>query len=221
MSRAREKTKSPMRPLSRPLHEHDLLLSSATPTPADQAGPTDADLVRFALAGRADAFADLVARYQRKAFWIAFHVLGRVEDARDVVQESFVRVFRSLESFDFGRNFYTWFYRIVMNLSIDALRKSRTSRAGALDDVVEFLAEGAGEATAEDRRETQRLVWQVLETLDYKFKSVLVLRDIHGLSCREIAPILKATHATVRWRLHRGRQMFREQWDRLAKGWED
>jgi len=59
-------------------------------------------------------------------------------------------------------------------------------------------------------------VWAVLGELDPKFRAVLVLRDIQGLSCREIAPILRVTHATARWRLHRGRQMFRERWERRA-----
>jgi RNA polymerase sigma-70 factor (ECF subfamily) len=58
----------------------------------------------------------------------------------------------------------------------------------------------------------------VLEKLDPKFRAVLVLRDIHGLSCREIAPILRITHATARWRLHRGRQAFRDHWERASGG---
>ena len=180
---------------------------------------TDIDLVRQVLAGGEEAFADLVDRYQQKAFWIAFHVLGRVEDARDVTQEAFVRVFRSLHRFDFARNFYTWFYRIVMNLAIDHLRKLQTAKASNLDDFAQIL-EGDEDTTEPARRnETRELVWQVLERLDGKFKSVLVLRDIHGMSCREIAPILKVTHATVRWRLHRGRQIFKEHWDRMARSW--
>ena len=186
---------------------------------AEASGPSDGELVQQALGGREDAFATLVTRYHRKAFWIAFHLLGRVEDARDVVQESFLRLYRSLDSFDFGRNFYTWFYRIVMNLAIDALRKHRSAKATALEDFAD-LPVREDDGTPVERRETGSLVWQVLEKLDGKFRAVLVLRDIHGLSCREIAPILKVTHATVRWRLHRGRQIFREHWGRLAKGWQ-
>jgi RNA polymerase sigma-70 factor (ECF subfamily) len=181
---------------------------------------SDAELVRRTLAGQQDPFAALVARYQKRAFWIAFHVLGRVEDARDVTQEAFVRLFRSLDTYDFGRSFYTWFYRIVMNLSIDCLRKLRSSRAGNLEDVLGGLPdqrETTGDAPIE-LAEQNGQVWAVLDRLDTKFRAVLVLRDIHGLSCREIAPILRVTHATARWRLHRGRQMFREHWERLEGG---
>jgi RNA polymerase sigma-70 factor (ECF subfamily) len=178
---------------------------------------SDAELVRRILDGGEEAFAQLVARYHRRAFWIAYHVLGRPEDARDVVQESFVRVYKSLHRFDFGRNFYTWFYRIVTNLAIDALRKVRSARSVALGDLREPEDGGERPSAPAEREETRGRVWTVLDRLDAKFKAVLVLRDIHGMSCREIAPVLNVTHATVRWRLHRGRQIFREQWDRLRR----
>lgn len=179
----------------------------------------DSQLVAAALHGDQGAFAALVARYQRKGFWIAYHTLGRVEEARDVVQEAFLRVYRSLDKFDFERNFYTWFYRIVMNLAIDALRKVKLTRAMAVEDMAETFAAPDDESAPIERFETNALVWQVLDKLDDKFRSVLVLRDLQGLSCRAIAPILKVTHATVRWRLHRGRKLFRERWERLAKQW--
>jgi RNA polymerase sigma-70 factor, ECF subfamily len=191
-------------------------LPSAVAELAGAAEISDAELVRRTLAGQHDPFAALVARYQKRAFWIAFHVVGRVEDARDVAQEAFVRLFRSLAKYDFSRSFYTWFYRIVMNLAIDCLRKIRSARAGNLDDVLGGLPdarESSGSAPLE-REEQHGLVWAVLEKLDAKFRAVLVLRDIHGMSCREIAPILRITHATARWRLHRGRQVFREHWER-------
>lgn len=185
------------------------------PLPSDDV--TDVELVERVLAGDADAFGGIVARYHRRAFWIAFHVVGRVEDARDVAQEAFIRVYRSLQRFDFSRNFYTWFYRIVMNLAIDALRKRRSARAASLDGLAEWLPAAEDTVGPVERQETRALVWNVLNKMDGKFKSVLVLRDIHGMSCREIAPILQVTHATVRWRLHRGRQIFREHWDRTVK----
>ncbi len=187
---------------------------------APAAEVTDVELVQQVLAGDDDAYAGLVARYHRRAFWIAYHVVGRVEDARDVSQEAFVRVYRSLRKFDFSRNFYTWFYRIVMNLAIDALRKRRSARATALEEIGDNIASPDDPCDPAERKETQMLVWNVLNKMDAKFKSVLVLRDIHGMSCREIAPILRVTHATVRWRLHRGRQIFREHWDRMVQAQE-
>lgn len=183
---------------------------------------SDAELVQRTLQGQHDPFAALVARYQKRAFWIAFHVLGKVEDARDVTQESFVRLFRSLDKFDFGRNFYTWFYRIVMNLAIDQLRKRRSVAATSIEEFEGGFADPVADAEPNplERAEHCGQVWRVLARLDTKFRTVLVLRDIHGMSCREIAPILRITHATVRWRLHRGRQLFRDHWERLVGGVE-
>ncbi|MBL9076063.1 MAG: sigma-70 family RNA polymerase sigma factor [Planctomycetes bacterium] len=207
-----------------PAAESHVSLPAGLPTEiatlAAAAHVSDAELVRRTLAGQHDPFAALVARYQKRAFWIAFHVLGSSEDARDVTQEAFVRLFRSLERYDFTRSFYTWFYRIVMNLAIDLLRKHRSAPARPIEELLPSLPderEAQGDRTLE-RTEQDAMVWRVLEHLDTKFRAVLVLRDIHGLSCREIAPILRVTHATARWRLHRGRQLFRDQWERLERG---
>ncbi|MCA8976452.1 MAG: sigma-70 family RNA polymerase sigma factor [Planctomycetes bacterium] len=193
-------------------------LASAVAELAASDAVSDAELVRRSSVGREDAFAALVARYQKRAFWIAFHVTGRVEDARDVTQEAFARLFRSLDRYDPRRSFYTWFYRIVMNLAIDSLRKNRSSRSASLEDLLGFLPDEreVGGPERFERHERQGLVWAVLDKLDVKFRAVLVLRDIHGLSCREIAPILKITHATARWRLHRGRLSFRDLWQRMV-----
>jgi len=178
--------------------------------------PDDARIVRAILDGDPDAFAELVARYTRRAFWIAWHVLGSVEDSRDVVQESFLRLHRSLDRYDFARSFYTWFYRIVMNLAIDALRKRRAARSVAVEDFETEASPVELPSRGIERDEERALVWRALDSLDPKFRVVLVLRDIHGLSSREIAPILGVTHVTARWRLHRGRQLFREEWARLT-----
>ncbi len=180
---------------------------------------TDAELVRACLAGDEEAFRALVARYHKRAFWAAFHIVGRVEEARDVVQEAFVRVHRSLSRYDPARSFYTWFYRIVMNLAIDQLRRLRSAAATSLDALACSLPdprqEGAAEAVAMQREQDAR-VRQALDGLEPHFRSVLVLRDLEGLSCREIAPILGLSHATTRWRLHRARLLFKEKWERLC-----
>ena len=193
-------------------------LSSAVHQLASAVEIDDAELVRRTCAGQEDAFAALVARYQKRAFWIAFHVVGRVEDARDVAQESFVRLFRSIERYDHTRSFYTWFYRIVMNLAIDCLRKIKSARSSSIEEFVALLPDEREPRGAQqlERNEQNAQVWAVLEKIDAKLRAVIVMRDIHGLSCREIAPILRITHATARWRLHRGRQMFREHWERLV-----
>lgn len=181
-------------------------------------GPADADVVAHCLGGDKEAFALLVERYQRRAFWVAYNLLGNAEESQDVTQDAFVRAYRSLDRFDPQRKFYTWFYRIVANLAIDRLRRRSVARAVALEDLGDSIAAGSDPGEPLEQGETRRLVRETLESLPPKFKAVMVLRDIEGLSCKEIAPVLGTTHATVRWRLHRARQMFREKWERRQCG---
>ncbi len=180
---------------------------------------SDNDLIQGALDGDLDSFAGLMQRYERRAFWCAFHVLGEVEEARDVVQEAFLRVHRSLERFDFDRNFYTWLYRIVTNLSIDRLRKRKTEVTLTVDEERAGMVPDSSllGSSAEEQMECRERSWKirkVLDSLPTAFRTVLALRDLHGLSCREIGPILDLTYATVRWRLHKARRLFREAWER-------
>jgi RNA polymerase sigma-70 factor (ECF subfamily) len=179
----------------------------------------DNDLIQGSLDGDLDSFAGLMQRYERRAFWCAFHVLGEVEEARDVVQDAFLRVHRSLERFDFDRNFYTWLYRIVTNLSIDRLRKRKNEVTLTIDDERAAVVPDASVlgSSAEEQMEGREQSWRVrkvLDSLPAAFRTVLALRDLHGLSCREIGPILDLTYATVRWRLHKARRLFREAWER-------
>jgi len=180
---------------------------------------SDAELIQSSLDGRFDCFEELVSRYERKAFWIAWQVLGRVEESRDVVQEAFVRVYRSLDRFDFSRNFYTWLFRIVTNLSIDSLRKLRSDRSIQLvdDEGDPFAREASRDPDPGMHLEGKELAQDVRDVLDRippRFRTILALRDLHQISCREIAPILGLTYPTVRWRLHKARQLFKERWER-------
>jgi RNA polymerase sigma-70 factor (ECF subfamily) len=186
--------------------------------------PADGDhaLIPRAQAGEEDAFAALVRRYQSRAWRVARNMVASDEDAQDLAQEAFLRVFKSLERFDFNHEFPTWLYRIVTNLAIDHRRKRRPvqSTAGADDDDGELeLVDPAQEApsAAVEREETIDAVRDCLASLAPHFQSVLVLRELEGLACNEIAEIVGATHVTVRWRLHRGRKLFQEEWERRAR----
>lgn len=181
---------------------------------------TDNALVQATLAGEPRAFEGLVRRYEERAWWAAYHLLGDAEEARDVVQDGFLRAYKALARFDFGMSFYTWLYRIVVNRAIDAMRKRARLKPVRLDDVAGHLAADAPEEGPSGRiesTETIAKVRAVLAKLPEKYRTVMTLRELDGLSCKEIATIVKSTHATVRWRLHIARRMFKEQWDRLER----
>ncbi|MEM1452831.1 MAG: sigma-70 family RNA polymerase sigma factor [Planctomycetota bacterium] len=186
----------------------------------------DHGLLRRAQAGEEEAFGELVARHQARAVRVARNLVPTDEDAQDLAQEAFLRVFRSLDRFDFGHDFTTWLYRIVTNLCIDFLRKRRSSisvsrgREGEDGEEAAFdLEDPSGPAPSDhaEALETASEVKAVLASLAPHFQSVLTLREIEGLSCPEIAEIVGATHVTVRWRLHRGRKLFQDEWERRSR----
>lgn len=186
---------------------------------------TDHDLVRRAQTGDEDAFAELVARHQARAFRVARNMVPSDEDARDLAQDGFLRVFRSLDRFDFQHEFTTWLYRIVTNLAIDHLRKRRptlSTAGGRLEGEDEPELELRDQDVPDPSRrmeasETAQAVRACIDSLAPHFQAVLTLRELEGLPCTEIARIVGATHVTVRWRLHRGRKLFQEEWERRQR----
>jgi RNA polymerase sigma-70 factor (ECF subfamily) len=184
-------------------------------------GPSDPELVSAALAGDEDAFARLVRRHQGRAWRVARNLVPSAEDASDLTQEAFLRVFKSLERYNPEYEFKTWLYRIVTNLCIDHLRKRRptTSTSAPEDDGELDLLDEDAPAPSEglEREETRVRVRDVIDSLAPHFRTVLALRELEGLSCGEIAGIVGATPVTVRWRLHRGRKLFQEEWERRER----
>ena len=186
------------------------------PTPRQR----DHASVHAALAGDEQAFGELVQRYERRAWRVARNMVPSNEDAQDIVQEAFLRVFKNLERFDFKHEFSTWLFRIVTNLCIDHLRRRRPNISTSPvdgEEGAELDFADPSEALPSDAMESEETAAEVrdcLEALAPHFQSVLVLRELEGLPCAEIAEIVGATHVTVRWRLHRGRKLFQEEWER-------
>ncbi len=179
--------------------------------------PQEVALIQKAQAGGEAAFRELVERYQRRTYWIAHNMVGSYEAAQDISQDAFVRVFRNLQRFDTKKNFYTWLYQIVVNLCIDHLRKESHKRAADLDEVGGVPDEEHKQPLpATSRTEMRGRVQKTLNSLPPKYKAVLTLRDIQGFSCEEISQIVGCTNATVRWRLHRARKLFKALWDGKA-----
>jgi RNA polymerase sigma-70 factor (ECF subfamily) len=195
---------------------HRFSKNNASAAPADEGRP-DGEIIRDCQRGDRAAFAELVGRYSSRAWSVAASLLNDDEEAKDVVQDAFLRVYRALERFDFSQHFYTWLYRIVVNLAIDRLRRIQKLKPVAIDDVAEPESHERLEL-APGRRleagETRDHVHAVLECLPDKYRTVMVLRELNGLSCKEIARIVSSSHATVRWRLHVARKMFKDAWER-------
>lgn len=192
---------------------------AATAGPSPAGGPSDHDLIRGAQRGEEAAFAELVHRHEERAMRVALALIANREDARDLAQEAFLRVFRNLERFDFQHEFTTWLYRIVTNLAIDLLRKRRPAMSTSAQEEEADLdladPEGPAPSHSMEQMETAERVRACIDRLAPHFRSVMILRELEGLPCTEIARIVGTTHVTVRWRLHRGRKLFLEEWERM------
>jgi RNA polymerase sigma-70 factor (ECF subfamily) len=197
--------------------------SDAQPSPADADADTEHDLIRRAQKGEEAAFEALVRHHQQRAFRIARNMVPSDEDARDLAQDAFLRVFKSLDRFDFQYTFATWLHRIVTNLAIDHLRKRRligtTSSSGDDEEAdIDIVDQEQPQPSRRlEAKETSVRVRECIGALAPHFQAVLTLRELEGLACTEIAKIVGATHVTVRWRLHRGRKLFQEEWERRER----
>lgn len=180
---------------------------------------SDEDLFELFRAGRTECFDTLVLRYKDRAFWVAHNMVRHAEESLDLAQEAFARAFGAASSFDSRLKFSTWFFRILVNLCIDHLRKKKTRRTLTTPDAPEAAWSGPGPDETAESHELREQVREVLQLLPEKHRTILVLRDIQGLSALEIADILGCTHATARWRLHRARGRFREVWEESFGPW--
>ena len=176
-------------------------------------------LIARAQGGDTAAFRQLVERHQRRAFAIALALVRDENDARELVQDAFLRVFKGLGSFQGGSSFFTWLYRIITNLSIDLIRKpghqttsdvddSRLEMEESPDTDFPFLSrfEGADPADLVRRREIGARVQTALDALPSYHRAVIVMRELEGLSYEEMAQAMGVSKGTIMSRLFHARQ---------------
>ena len=171
---------------------------------------TDEELVALATAGDPDSFNQLIVRWERSIFALAFRVLGREEDARDVCQETFLRAFRGIRGFKGQSKFSSWLYRIALNLCRDWMRRERRSAGLAPLDESTEPAPWPGAAppeTAEDhavRQDLKRVITRAMSALSEDQRITVVLKEYHGLTFQEIADLQGCPLSTVKTRLYQG-----------------
>jgi len=179
----------------------------------------DADLVKQAQAGNAKAFDRLVTRYRGKVYGMCYHLTQNDQDAWDLSQESFIKAWRALPSFKGDSSFYTWIYRIAHNTTYDWLRKKRIQGEGEFDDEVQRnVAVGAeavprADAQPDDALRNQELgarIRQAIEQLTGDHRTVILLREVEGLSYEEIATVMETSTGTVMSRLFYARKKLQE-----------
>jgi RNA polymerase sigma-70 factor (ECF subfamily) len=177
---------------------------------------TDEELVARSIRGDADSFNELVLRWERSIYALAYRTIGRDEDARDICQETFLRAFRGLPSFRGQAKFSSWLYRITLNLCRDWIRRERRTPIVQGTDELESI-DLAGSEPAESiedlvaRRDLTRAVERAMSRLTEEQRVAIVLKEYHGLTFQEIADIVGCPLSTVKTRLYQGLNVLRRE----------
>ena len=184
---------------------------------------TDEDLVTRSRGGDLDSFNQLILRWERPIYALAYRVIGREEDARDVCQETFLRAFRALPGFKGEAKFSSWVYRIALNLCRDWMRRQRRAPTVQMPEGVapEDLAADAGPAESiEDlvsRRELSAVVAEAMALLPEEQRTAIILKEYHGMTFQEIAELQSCPLSTVKTRLYQGLSVLRRHLEQTGR----
>ena len=178
---------------------------------------TDEELVARSISGDNESFNELMLRWERPIYALAYRTIGREEDARDVCQETFLRAFRALPRFRGQAKFSSWLYRIALNLCRDWVRRERrTPVVQAPDDfdLMELAAAAEPSESIENlvaRKDVARAVERAMALLPEEQRTAIVLKEYHGLTFQEIADLLGCPLSTVKTRLYQGLTVLRRE----------
>ena len=182
---------------------------------------SESDLVKAFQEGSRPAFDKLVIKYKDRVFSLCYSFLKDYEESNDCTQEIFIKVYRSLKGFKFKSSFSTWLYRVTVNTCKNRLRSKefkqvkmtvRTDNPGSSENgyAIEPRGENQSPELALEKKERLFQIREAIESLPWRFRTIIILRDIQGLSYDEIAKITKTTHGTVKSRISRARSGLRE-----------
>jgi RNA polymerase sigma-70 factor (ECF subfamily) len=203
-------------------------MEGANPTtvaPLDAAA-AEVLLVERARNGDAAAFGELITRYERRVYRMARQITQIDEDAEDVLQETFLKAFEHLDSFQGQSKFYTWLTRIAVNESLMKLRKRKSDRSVSLDENIETEEDpivreiAVWDETPEQKysqEELREILNKAIDSLKPIFRTVFILRDVEEMSTEETAEVLGLSIAAVKSRLLRARLQLREKLTRVFK----
>jgi RNA polymerase sigma-70 factor (ECF subfamily) len=180
----------------------------------EQEAPEDTSLVEEALGGNQASFQLLVERYEQRIFNLIRHYTRNPVEIEDLAQETFLKAFRRLESFQRQSSFYTWLYRIAVNTILDSLKRRGRSPVQAVEDLESVpaapSAASPSPSAALEREEVARITAGILEELPEIFRTVLILREYEEMAYQDMADLLGISIGTVESRLFRARARFKE-----------
>jgi RNA polymerase sigma-70 factor (ECF subfamily) len=196
------------------------------PDPRPEHG-NEAEWIKRCQSGEGEAFAPLVEAYQRRIFYLVFHLVRHREDVEDLVQEIFVKAFAAIASYNFQSSFATWLNRIAVNHCYDYLRRRRVSRVSYFSEMseegqreIESTAQSPqpGGLSSEEHLAVEDLAAKLLARAPAEDRVILTLKEIEDKSVEEIADILRLKTSTVKVRLHRARKRMVKDLSKLQGG---
>jgi RNA polymerase sigma-70 factor (ECF subfamily) len=176
-------------------------------------------LIKKSQSGDVESFELLISSYDKRAYNIAYRIMGNEEDAKDMAQEALFRVFKSLKDFKGQAAFSTWLYRIVTNVCLDELRRRKNEKYVSIDSTIhtdsgelhmELCSDKETPENIYERVEQRELIKNAIKEMSEDYRSVIILRDIQGFSYEEISVILDWSLGTVKSRINRARTMLRD-----------
>ncbi len=192
---------------------------------SDQGRQRDRELVLAVREGDREAYGELVRLYQRRVYITALEIVRNHADADDLTQDTFVKAFRALESFDFRSDLFTWLYRITINSSLNLLNRAHRKRTVPLEDdallphaVSRLLAGSEDPRRRLEARNLYRKVLQAMDSLKPDLRVALVLHAVQGRSYKEIAELVDCAEGTVAWRISEARRALRARLSRALRG---
>lgn len=173
------------------------------------------EIIRKAQNGDINSFEILVENYKSNIYKTAFSMVQNHHDATDIAQIALIKAYQNLSKFSFKSSFSTWLYRITVNSCLDEIRKRK--RTGDLtvtindeENPIEIESDTLSPEESYEKKELKKLVWKNIQKLSDKYKRVIILRDINGLSYTEIAKIERCSEGTVKSRINRARISLKE-----------
>lgn len=201
---------------------HFATVTGRCPEENDSAACMAQTVIARAKQGEADAFEEILVRYQRQVLRTATRLLGNREDACDAAQEVFLRLHKYLHQFNEEKELSPWLYRITVNVSRDLMRKNRPGRTLSFEGqrgsgaLVDLASTENVEAEFEVTRQ-RHLITEAIASLPEKERAALILRDIEGMETSEVARILRSTETTVRSQISRARVKIKKYLEKLRK----
>ena len=181
-----------------------------------------AELLRLARAGDASAFRQIIIQHQRQVLISSLRLLGNIELAQDAAQEVFLRLYKYLHRYDDAKKFSAWLYQVTLNVCRDINRRRQKNSTVSLEELqqnggLEEVADSVDLESAVSRAEEKHIVAEALKTLPQKEREALVLRDIQGLSTKQVARILGSSEATVRSQVSTARMKIKKFVERFLR----